>query len=73
MRNPFKQLIDLLPQYPLQIGTVTAAADGIVTLVLPDGGVMTARGDAGVGDKVFFRNGVVEGTAPDLSVEVIDV
>ena len=71
--NPFKQLLDLLPAAPLQVGDVTATADGIATIQLPGGGVVHARGNVTVGDRVFFRDGVVEGPAPDLTVVLIDV
>lgn len=73
MRNPFVELIELLPSYPLQVGTVSAFSDGVCTLTLPGGGVIQARGTAGIGDKVFFRDGVIEGSAPSLPVELIDV
>lgn len=73
MRNPYKLLRDLLPQPPLQVGTVTAFADGGATLQLPGGGIAKARGNAAVNDHVFFRNEVIEGPAPNLPVEVIEV
>lgn len=71
--NLFRQLIDLLPDPALQVGEVTSVNDGICTIALPGGGVLTARGAATVGDQVFVRGGVVEGTAPALSVELIEV
>lgn len=73
MRNPYKLLRDLLPQPPLQVGTVTAFANGVATLQLPGGGIATARGIIAVNDHVFFRNEVIEGPAPNLPVEVIEV
>jgi hypothetical protein len=73
MRNPFKQLIDLLPQHPLQVGTVTAYADGVATVELPGGGTVQGRGEASVGDHVFVRDDVIEGPAPVLPVELISV
>lgn len=73
MRNPFRVLLDLLPQTPLQVGDVTAIADGVATIELPGGGVTNARGDAQVGDRVFFRDGVVEGVAPALPVVFLEV
>lgn len=65
--NPFKRLIALLPQRPLQVGTVIAVAGGVATLELPGGGRDQARGAAAVGDRVFFRDGVIEGAAPALT------
>lgn len=73
MRNPYQLLRDLLPDPPLQVGTVSAFANGVATVVTPGGGLTTARGDATVGDRVFFRNDLIEGVAPNLPIELIDV
>lgn len=73
MANLFKQLQALLPAAPLQVGTVAAVADGVCTLVLAGGGLAQARGTAAVDDQVFFRDGAIEGPAPDLPLEVIEV
>lgn len=70
--NPYKALLNLLPQRPLQIGDVTAVSNGIATISQPGGVVVQARGTATVGQRVFFRDGVIEGTAPSLPVEVIE-
>lgn len=71
--NPFKRLLNLLPQRPLQVGEVTAASGGVCTVQLPGGGLLTARGDATVGDRVFVRDGAIEGQAPTLTVVEIEV
>jgi hypothetical protein len=73
MRNPFAQLMELLPSYPLQVGTVTAYADGVCTVAMPGGGSVQVLGVAAVSDRVFFRAGAIEGPAPTLPVELIDV
>lgn len=73
MSNIYRAFLDLLPARPLQVGTVLAIADGVATVELPGGGRLQARGSAGVGDKVFVRDGVIEGTAPNLPLEVIEV
>lgn len=73
MRNPYRALLDLLPTAPLQVGDVTAYSNGVATIELPGGGSIQARGEASVGDRVFVRDGVIEGTAPSLTVELIEV
>lgn len=73
LRNPIRALLDLLPSYPLQIGTVSASADDVHTVSMLGGGVIVARGSAAIGDQVFVRNEVVEGVAPQLPVVLIDV
>lgn len=73
MANLFKQFIGLLPHRPLQIGDVIAVDAGIATVELPGGGLVRARGEAQVSDRVFVRDGVIEGPAPALPVEFIDV
>lgn len=71
--NLFKRLKALLPDPPLQVGDVIGFADGVATIELPGGGLVTARGEATIGDRVFFRNGAIEGDAPSLPIEVIEV
>lgn len=71
--NLFKQFLDLLPEAPLMIGTVSAVGDGAVTVDLPGGGQMVARGTASIGQRVFFRDGVVEGAAPELDYVELEV
>lgn len=71
--NLYKLLLNLLPAPALQVGTVQSANNGVCTLELPGGGVTNARGNASIGSIVFFKDGVIEGNAPSLTVELIDV
>ena len=73
MSNPYVRLMRLLPGRPLLIGTVIAYEDGVSTLTVVDGGVLTARGEAALGEKVFFRDGAIEGPAPDLPEDIVEV
>lgn len=73
MSNPYKRLLGLLPQEPLDIGTVTAVhADG-VTVELVSGAQVRVRGDAEVGARVWVRAGVIEGPAPAHEPTEIEV
>lgn len=72
-RNVFRQFIDLLPARPLQVGTVTATDGDVSTIELPGGGVLRARGSEPLGANVFVRDGVIEGVAPSLLIEVIEI
>ena len=72
MSNLFKRFQALIPTYPLRVGDVIAYSNGVAT-IQEQSGVATARGEATVGDRVFFRNGVIETPAPDLTVEIIEV
>ena len=63
----------LLPSRPLEVGkVVTSNATGCY-VTLPAGGTMYVRGNAAVGTNVFVRDGVIEGAAPNLTVQSIDV
>lgn len=73
MANLFDQLMAILPARPLQVGQVTHFADGVATVQLPGGGVIRARGEAQQGQKVFVRDGVIEGAAPDLPLIEFDI
>lgn len=71
--NPFKRLLNLLPQRPLQVGTVLSVGGGVCRVQLPGGGEVIARGDQAIGTKVFVRDGAIEGVAPSLAVVEIEV
>lgn len=67
----------------LPLGTVLGrnASDGkhyaidpeVLTVQLPGGGVVRARGSADAGQRVFVRDGVVQAIAPSLTLEIIDI
>ena len=42
-------------------------------VVLPGGGLIRARGETTVGETVFVRDDVIEGVAPSLPMEIIDI
>ncbi len=71
--NPYKLLRDLLPSPPLQVGTVDSVDGGVATIVLPGGLTAQARGSATVGQRVYFRDNLIEGVAPTLPIELIEI
>lgn len=72
-KNPYARLIGILPKRPLQVGTVVSVDNGVAILELPGGGTDKARGDASVGQHVFFRDGAIEGVAPALTDVSYDI
>jgi hypothetical protein len=73
MRNLYEQFRQLIPEPPLQAGTVIDVGSGMVTVALPGGGLIKARGSAAIGQKVFVRDDVMEGIAPSLTLEIIEI
>ena len=73
MHNLYQQFKKLLPDPPLQAGTVIETGSGVVTVRLPGGGLLKALGSADIGQNVFVRDGVVEAVAPNLTLEIIEV
>ena len=73
MHNLYEQFRQLIPETPLQAGTVVGVGAGSVTVALPGGGLIHARGSAAIGQKVFVRDDVIEGVAPSLTLEVIEI
>lgn len=73
LRSPVRRLQDLVASPPLEVGDVSAVADGIATLTLVGGGVVHARGAATVGQRVYVRGQVIEGVAPVLPTELVEV
>lgn len=73
MASFYRIFKELLPEAPLLVGVVSVVADGGCVVTLVDGGEVFARGEATVGQKVFVRDGVIEGPAPDMTIELIEV
>jgi hypothetical protein len=74
--NLYRALRELLPEAPLQVAAVTAvhSAEGASTITWPGGSQQRVRGtDVAAGSLAFVRNGVIEGAAPELTLEVIEV
>jgi hypothetical protein len=73
MHNLYQQFRSLLPDPPLQVGTVIATNGGVGSVQMPGGGLLKARGTALVGQKVFVRDGLIEAIAPNLTLEIIEI
>lgn len=73
MLNLYEQFRQLLPDAPLQVGTVIDSGSGVITVQLPGGGLTKARGVATVSQRVFIRNSQLESIAPTLTLEMIDI
>jgi len=73
MHNLYEQFRQLIPDPPLQAGTVVAVGSGVVTVAMPGGGLIKARGSAAIGQNVFVRDDAVEGIAPVLMLELIEI
>lgn len=73
MTNPYKLLKSILPDPPQLVGDVVAFGNGVATIALPDNSQVQARGEANIGDRVFVRDGLIEGPAPNLTVVFIEV
>ena len=73
MSNLHKRMRALFPEAPLLVGGVVSITGGVATIQLPGSGVVTARGEATVGDRVFVKGGAIEGPAPTLPIEFIEV
>ena len=71
MDNLYQQFKAVFPDAPLFVGTVQSVSGGVATVLLPDGGILRARGAAAIGAQVWVRDGVLEGEAPALPVAVV--
>ncbi len=71
MSNLYRKFKALIPDAPLLVGTVVATAP--LRVELPDGTQVPARGEATLVERVFVRDGAIEGPAPTLPIEIIEV
>ena len=69
--NVFAHFLRLLPQTPTYVGTVTSTTGSgsatWATVQVDGGGLLHARGECAVWQRVFVRDGVVQGQAPVLT------
>lgn len=74
MLNLYRQFKELNPDAPLQVGDVLGVSNGIASIELPGGGVLQARNQVSVvGQRVFVRDGAIEGPAPTLDYVMAEV
>jgi len=71
--NLWKRLKQLLPEAPLLIGTVVSVSTYGAVVELPDESRVAVRGEATTGQKVFIRDGLIEGPAPSLTTVLIEI
>lgn len=74
--NLYRALRELLPDAPLQVATVTEVhtSTGDSTITWPGGSQQRVRGvSVAAGQHAFVRNQVIEGAAPALTLDVIEV
>jgi hypothetical protein len=72
----WKKFIDLLPRTPRYIGTVvTINSPGRYTVQLVGGGLLQVIGESNyqIPDRVFVADKKIEGKAPALTTETIEI
>lgn len=71
--NLWRRLKQLIPDAPLLVGTVDSISSYGAVVLLPDGAPIAVRGAATLGQKVFIRDGLIEGLAPSLTDVLIEI
>jgi hypothetical protein len=73
VHNLYEQFRQLIPNPSLQVGTAIEVGAVVITVQLPGGGRIKARGNAALGQNVFVRDETIEGVAPALPLELIEI
>lgn len=77
MPNLWRRFADLLPHSPTLLAMVTLLhSDGSASLTLLGGGILRTRTggvDCSVGDRVFVRDGQIQGLAPQLPQVMVEI
>lgn len=71
--NLYRTLRGVVNSAPVVAGVVVAADGTQVKVELPDGGILVAVGTATGGQRVYVRDGFVQGVAPDLDIVEITI
>lgn len=71
--NLYQRLRAIIPSPRVQVGTVASVVPGRAIVTFPDGATLMVRGAAAHGDRVYVRDGVIEGPAPVLPVIEIEI
>ena len=71
--NSFNRLLKLIPGQPIDTGQVVAVDVDGVTVQLLTGEQIRVRGTATIGEHVYIRAGAVDGPAPDLPGQDVEV
>jgi len=74
--NLYRALREVIPDAPLQVATVSSVSlvAGSSTITWPGGTQQAVRGTSvPAGSRAFVRNGVIEGAAPNLTLETIEI
>lgn len=66
--NFWQRLRGLTRPAPRLLGTVIGVAAGTATVERADGAIARVRGEATVGQVVYYRDGVIEAIAPTLAI-----
>lgn len=72
----WKKFVDLLPKTPRYIGAVvTIEGNGRYTVQLAGGGLLQVIGESNyqISDRVFVADKKIEGKAPALTTETIEI
>ena len=75
MANVYRLFQELLPKAPLLVGTVLSHGAGNTSRVeYPGGGVQVVLGqEVDIGAKAFVKDGRLQGEAPNLPQETVEV
>lgn len=74
--NIWNKLVGLLPKPTRLVATIaTVVSDGRYSVSTSGGGDMPVKGESGltVGTRVFVSDGIIQGKAPSLPTETIDL
>lgn len=73
LTNPFARWQALQPKRLRQVGEVVAIDGDVATVELPSGARVQTVGQAAVSDRVYIRDGAIEGAAPVLTYVTAEV
>lgn len=73
MSNLYRLFKDLIPTDQVLVGTVTSSSGDTHQVTCIDGSVVVAYGQASINQKVFVKGTSIQGAAPNLTLEIIEI
>lgn len=73
MLNSYRAMRQLLGDGAVLVGQVSNVSSSSLVVTLDSGAKISAKGSATLGQRVYVKNGYIQGLAPSMTSQVVEV